>query len=197
MLQQRIDEETAALLIATSTAAQEELAFNEAQTLRQQYQDRNLQVNEQAELARLKLHQEHAQAEVLTTELITKLTQNHAQNEAWCGLALQMLKDSPVPVEIPALPKSKSGSRLRSSAMMGLFICAGFAGAASWTVLNSSIGTQSLQVSKISAPSLTVTKELPMKLHMSYELGGIKDTSTGVSNKAVTQIAYNDVKTGK
>ncbi|MDO9191889.1 MAG: hypothetical protein Q7U12_03235 [Undibacterium sp.] len=197
LLQQRIDEETEALLIAASTATQEEHALNDAQVLCQQHQERSLQAREKAEAARQKLQQEHAQAEVLTTELISKLTQNYAQNQTWCGLALQMLKESPVSVDIPVLSKSKTGSRLRSSAMLGLFICAGFAGAASWTSLNSSGKTQAFHVSKNSMSPVISTKEHEMKLHMSYELGGVSETSTGASTKTVTQIALNDVKPGK
>ena len=93
------------------------------------------------------------------------------------------------------LVKANARGRLRSSALLGVFACAGFVGAASWTAFNSSSKSPITNALAISAPVAKYTKESAMNLHMSYELGSVKQVQP--VSKAVTQIALNDVGSSK
>ena len=181
LLQRRLDEEADLTFVATNSSAQEQTALNEAIAVRQELEQRK--------------EETRVQAEELTAQLIVKLTQNQEQNLDWCQRAKTMLKDAPVVVEVPAPVKANGGGRLRSSALLGLFACAGFVGAAGWAAFNAPNKIAVATVSGVSTPLLRGIKNSEVKLHMSYELGAIEETKS--MPKAVTQIALNNLASNK
>ena len=169
----------------------------QAELLKAQLAEMQAALKAEAEQENLSLVAEHAQAENLAQELISKLRNNQQQSAEWRLQAQQMLSSAPVEITYDIGQQAEKDAqerfrlRLRPSVLAGLMLCAGVAGAgfANFSTPMSVANAMAAKAAPVVASPANVTApsvKLNSGMQLSYEL---TPSATQVKKSAENGIA--------